>query len=456
MCRCYCSASLELNTLSTPNSSAIFKYPSVQRFIEQVTSDITLNQRHVAVYIHRLIDLQTLWVEIDQCLELQGYRTEVIDISKIVTASPITGIIKALSIARNGTQPPQAIENLAGTEFPCDVLGLIGWEYLDESQFRKWYDFVDKWVRFGVGVTQYSNSSMDATQPPRLCLLISPGKCSHIAFQTSLSLVVRWWWGIFYGTESQWVRQELNFGDATSVRERWLQHLLPSIASGDPALGEFLSQKQVDLSFSSYKSLVEYATTIGWDEQLPDKSLVEICQRISTFSMPIPAPPPILKPLWDEGMVYVSQMYGVELHSALVALLGDTRELQRRVWRGQVGLVLPVVDEIRRRVCQHMTIHYGNSWPTRWCTPSADSDIRRVEQDALSCDIGYLLYLLNEVNQLASERHEYLRLLRIAVEVRNELAHYRGVTFPQFEDMVNALMKSPLAFGLPLNDPLPL
>src|SRR6266545_3829927 len=46
-----------------------------------------------------------------------------------------------------------------------------------------------------------------------------------------------------------------------------------------------------------------------------------------------------------------------------------------RLWRGQTGLLLPLINYARIALCAHLTRLYGNDWPVRWQVP----DSREVE-----------------------------------------------------------------------------
>lgn len=59
----------------------------------------------------------------------------------------------------------------------------------------------------------------------------------------------------------------------------------------------------------------------------------------------------------------------------------------------------------------------------------------RVRADPYSCDIGYILHLLNNVYDLKDEKN-CVRLVRIANEVRRSLAHYDPITLEQYRNLL--------------------
>jgi hypothetical protein len=143
-------------------------------------------------------------------------------------------------------------------------------------------------------------------------------------------------------------------------------------------------------------------------------------------------PPAFLRPFWNEGIIRYSREYGFELHTAALAMVEDRSAINARIWRGQAALILPRLDWPRYRLCDHLTQKYGRDWPVRWCTPDSSEEHDDVKTTPHACQWGYLRHLLSTVPQLRGE-NRFLSLAIAACKLRNNLTHWRPVSFSEFE-----------------------
>jgi hypothetical protein len=107
------------------------------------------------------------------------------------------------------------------------------------------------------------------------------------------------------------------------------------------------------------------------------------------------------------------------LHAGIHALRNDTREIQLRVWRGQVGVLLPFIEERRRDLLQALDA---------WLALPFQSDRGEIITDASDLELGHLRHMF------ASDRRigiECWRLIEVLREMRNGLAHFAPVSGDQ-------------------------
>ena len=107
------------------------------------------------------------------------------------------------------------------------------------------------------------------------------------------------------------------------------------------------------------------------------------------------------------------------------------------LWRGQSELLLPIVNEIRLRVCQDLTETYGSDWPVKWVPPQFEHDIEEVNRSPLGTELSHVNYLLQNLG-IRNHRHDLYQkrflgnLVLKAKTVRNEIAHNNAVSCQDF------------------------
>jgi hypothetical protein len=111
-------------------------------------------------------------------------------------------------------------------------------------------------------------------------------------------------------------------------------------------------------------------------------------------------------------------------HSSILALRGDRLEIDYRLWRAQVGTVLPLVEE-HRRILGERYIHLLQF-------PIATDDGRI--NDVRDLQIGLLAFHLLKTKGVDRAHREMLVLLR---GVRNRLAHYEPLIPTQLTSLVH-------------------
>jgi hypothetical protein len=114
--------------------------------------------------------------------------------------------------------------------------------------------------------------------------------------------------------------------------------------------------------------------------------------------------------------------YGEEIHSAIVAVQGDNREITHRLWRGQAALLLPLIDRTRMILCEQLSASYGDAWPSLVQNP----------ESGLCAELGAIEVALTTVLTWNSERDRWLRVVKLARHIRNNLAHYEPISYEDF------------------------
>lgn len=125
---------------------------------------------------------------------------------------------------------------------------------------------------------------------------------------------------------------------------------------------------------------------------------------------------------WKDGMSDVVEGSQI-LHSAAVAMSEDRTELSRRIWRAQIGVIYPFIEEQRLRIIPQVRgyLHFPINMAFG------------IVNDAEDLEVGQLLYLLTG----KPIRPRLRRLLVHLTAMRHALAHLEPVPLPSlFADEV--------------------
>lgn len=104
-----------------------------------------------------------------------------------------------------------------------------------------------------------------------------------------------------------------------------------------------------------------------------------------------------LRTLWAHGALSWTLEFGLELHTAAMAVLGRDEEVKHRLWRGQAELLLPLIDHMRLMVCTDLAHSYGKNWPMRYGLPTSEEEKAAVQASPLACQWGYLDWSLSHL-----------------------------------------------------------
>ena len=140
---------------------------------------------------------------------------------------------------------------------------------------------------------------------------------------------------------------------------------------------------------------------------------------------------------WASGALVYTPEYGLEIHPSLLAQASRKKELETMLWRGQAEFLLPILNEIRLRVCNELTETYGVDWPISWGEPATGHELEQVKITPLATELGYIHHLFRtagEGHPLRSKCH-LSGLVLLARDIRNQIAHNNPVSFQNFVDL---------------------
>lgn len=164
--------------------------------------------------------------------------------------------------------------------------------------------------------------------------------------------------------------------------------VVTELAGADSHLAQRLAAQDLSTIMDPFDCLKDFAAYRGWT--------AESCQNAS----------------WDEGSIEIIDGKRM-LHSAAAAVMGDRAEVTRRVWRGQVSVLYPFIEEQRVSIIPQVRSYLR--FPLETTFGQVD--------DAEDLEVGQLRHFLRG-KAIPARRWKLLNLL---TEMRHALAHLEPV-----------------------------
>lgn len=406
--------------------------PGVSQFLGRITADLS-NRRSVLVLLPEGVPQAPLRQPLQEWLARNGFEYHRLPLAQLTNpASPIEALSDFLAVRWAPPSTPRTVANLMRSAEMPNVLMLDEVEHLDVPLRQNWMRLMGHWAE----TVHYLTDTGELTTPTSLCVVAPALAVRAILPNQDIFLALHAWWGFPSLLETRLLCRVMNDANPCDVKHRWRESILPALCGCDWSLVEFLWDKaQCDLSHL-VDSLHEYAALRNWDgEALRTAGATQFVATHTDDGRQASQFPPVRwLALWQMGALYWTPECGLELHAAAMATLNEDQAIRHRLWRGQAEFVLPVLDVLRLRLCNHLTAHYGADWPVRWAEPDWEIDRQAVRNDPLAVEWGYLDWLLRTCSALSSERR-WMPLAARARTIRNEIAHYRPIAFADFEEL---------------------
>ena len=308
----------------------------------------------------------------------------------------------------------------------------------------------------GLMKSQYLEKAVDSPDLPDVILLEGLSQCANTTVQNWINTIARWAEAcrssgarhslVFFLTLEDFSFIKLpptdvrlkyrilaGFPSALEVRllcrmetneidaeNQWREYILSSLAGNDLFLCEHLWEEVFNPAESINDALIQYATKNGWNKNTTN----------THFHNWRPKPPGVdltFSPnektfsLLSSGISIYTPEYGEEIHPGFLALNGGEKEISHRIWRAQAALILPMIDDLRRRICEYFTSKYGNNWA-----------ILGNEILIPPLEMGELKTYFETLPSNSYERRQWGFGIHQAWWIRNELAHYKPISFRVF------------------------
>lgn len=423
-------------------TTEIFLTPGGRHFLENVQEDLK-DQRSLIILLPSGFEPEPLGDTLCFNMEQQGFaftRIWLPDLS--LEHGPPAALGKALGITWSHSQPVRTVETILQSQDLPEIIYLDGLDSLPQEHSVAWIAFIQQWAQACQGRAETAESDL-----PVLCLIAQAIHILPYDLTTNVFLSIRYWWGIPSALELRLLcRMESDGGQNTSV-SRWREHVLPALAGSDTKLVEYLWDRVDTTNEALIDLLLLYAQDRGWNQAaLKEWGSYEELNIAGIDGNEVPDK---MYELWAHGVLSHTPEYGLELHSAALAVMGQHEDLLHRLWRGQAPFLLPLIDSVRLALCDHLTQRYGARWPVRWLEPEHETERQAVTNTPLACEWGHIERLLHTCSSLQQERR-WLPLVSQTRRVRNLLAHYRPIDLTSFRKVCQEISRSRKK-GLSLN-----
>lgn len=408
-------------------ATSLMQMPTARQLLDQLLEDLQFG-RSVLGLLPEGVDPSRLRSALWDGLGHWHLHTQEVFISQLDAPMPAAALGQALGVNWGAATVPRTVENLLRQTGLPEILFLDGFDELAEENRVQWLQFMVQWAQVCQG--RHSTDEGDSEIPPALCLLAQASKVPHPPPLTNVKLSIRAWRGIPTTLEMRLLCRLASEQD-TAPLSRWREHTIPAIAGSDLDLGDYLWDQEYRTGVQLAHVLRAFAQERGWDQaELEAWSVHNLPRSAASWLESRPLPPDLYQ-AWARGIVHWTPEYGLECHSAVLALLNRQEALDHRLWRGQAEFLLPQIDETRLALCDHLNRSYGQDWPHRWQKPETDRELQEVINTPFACQWGHLRSLLQR-RELSAERR-WQRLANYSWWIRTELAHYRPIALKDYE-----------------------
>ena len=357
------------------------------------------------------------------------------DLTSLQQSEPLT----ASSEAMNASWPQNRTRRTTRNLLRCaDLPDLLYVHRIGSG----WAEFIEEWAR-----ERLSLRSCGRTGIPSMCVIAKLRDFESGLPESGPGLTYCWWWGFPSALEVRLASRiaSIQHGDAQEAAT-WREYVLPSLVSSDVQLAEGIWQEVIGDLSTIVRGLVEYWDNL--DEPASADGLDDLFDLVKGETGTAYAigheVPSSLRSIWAGGGLVYTPEYGLELHPAFLAHTNHTVEVQKMVWRGQAELLLPLANEIRLRICSALTDTYGRDWPDQWGLPTSSHEAEQVRITPLAAELGYLHFLFSTAAEKGlpiRTEIDLSRLVSLAREIRNKVAHNRPVVYQDFAVLRDALFK---------------
>lgn len=290
---------------------------------------------------------------------------------------------------------------------------------------------VGKWLRFlGRWATLARRARPDVA--PAFALVVSDAGAVEQLPRAEVLLSVHPWWPIADPLEMRLLTRLL---PVENEHQRiWREHHLAMLAPWEVELVEPLWHHLEADTDSIFAAIEAESRTAGISREEAEGAIA-LANRIRWSSGALPSAE--VRPYWLSGLVEQTPEFGIQASVLAHARVGDAEEIRQRIWRAQVGLILPRIDRVRVKLCGHLTRVHGARW-TEWADCSQQDEVEMMRRTPIATQIGHLKRIYDSALRFERVQRDWVDKAHF---VRNELAHVRSVSFQDFSELEQRAMR---------------
>jgi len=243
------------------------------------------------------------------------------------------------------------------------------------------------------------------------------------------------WWGVLGQLDVDLtVEDQLHCYPPQGVAEEiWLRSLCKGIARGNPCLAMKLIESS-PMNLQEIECVLEQVSDFGISSVIMSDGV----QPERTLQHQT-SPPPCSeqdKTMWEHDVISWVKGYGLVQNLGFIHKDKKQEEIMRRIWIGEVELLMPIIESVRFNVVTWLDSFIGKKWPEQLLC-----DDQKIE--SLTSEIGPLSYALNSANRIKKLfiPQQIVQALDLWKGVRNLLAHSNYVEYDQIKKAVDMYFK---------------
>lgn len=268
---------------------------------------------------------------------------------------------------------------------------------LDEQRWRLWREFID----------DYKDACRAREGDERLVFVVPlVGDLNAQSMDTEVTLSVRRWRGVVRRIDMLLYASRLvgQIVDDDSVYHDLAVAVTIEVAGSDPLVAERLADGRIERLLKPRGTVREIAAERGWSPARIESSIAE-GEHVA----------------WRRGMLNYRGSRRFR-HSAAELIPKREHIVVRRIWRGQVAVLFPFLEECRQQFIQSNRRHLRS--PATGADGEASAGIQSLELSGLYHQLKGRL-----------PRRQHLPIERCRW-IRNELAHLRPIPFTVLQEPV--------------------
>ena len=362
---------------------------------------------------------------------------EIIDQSE---PDPVLASAGAMKVQWPSDRTLRSLSNLLRCENLPDLLYVQRIPITSTDSMRRWRDFIEGWAN-----ECHALRGQGAGKLPSLCVVAKLRDFEFALPKADEGIKFQWWWGFPSGLEMRLAcRIACEQIDESVEAGRWRERVLPSLVGSDVQLAENMWDLVTEDQETIVGGLADYWQSIQDPNNLcPIDELIDLVGRENHLYLIGQEVPEKLRQAWASGSLVYTPECGLEIHPSLLACANRKTDVLMRLWRGQAEYLLPMLNEIRLKVCIGLTQAFGDDWPVRWAQPASAHELEQVKLSALAAELGYIDYLFSsfrEQHQLGAYLN-WAGLVMRAKNLRNQIAHYKPVLYQQYLNLCDERVK---------------
>jgi len=409
--------------------------PGVAHYLAQIKEDLSTGYSVLSI-LPEPVPMENIWQSGLEMLWAAHMDVEEIDLLQSDCSElPLRFLLQQYGHQANGAE---TVQTLATCLLP-EIVAVRGIQRLPKEQAESWVEFFRAWA---LQVhAEVSSTSTYRRRPACFWGMWTPYELQDALPENETWFRVRPWWSLLSILDIRLLcRLAEGLGSAqTSHLGAWREALIPYLAGPDIELVDRLWNNLNKPKDDIYQILTTAAYDRHWTVKQLEKwglpNFLKGWQRSSHYYLQMPKQTERM--LWLHGVLYQMPDYGIQVSAMALAMLEQWNNLDHLLWRGQVTLLLPIVDEYRVSICHELTERYGYDWALSWSRPLTLESRKELEISPLAAEWGHLENAILK-SPYRQEKHR-LRIVRFMRQVRNELAHYKPITFETYEALMSMM-----------------